>query len=174
MAGMDTRDDAASATPRLGRYTIDTESSTIRFDTRHLFGLLPVHGTFAVRSGTVEVAEQVGESTLSVEVDAKSFHTGNDGRDNEVKSAKFLDTERHPVITFASGKIEGTKVTGTLTACGVDRPATLTVVELDSADDRFTTRATTRVDRTEFGVTAKPGMAGRHLDLTLEITCVRS
>jgi polyisoprenoid-binding protein YceI len=38
--------------------------------------------------------------------------------------------------------------------------------------ETFTVRATTRVDRTEFGVTAAGLMAGRHLDLTLEVTCV--
>jgi polyisoprenoid-binding protein YceI len=38
----------------------------------------------------------------------------------------------------------------------------------------FTVRATTRVDRTEFGVTAARTMAARHLDLTLDVTCVHA
>ena len=37
----------------------------------------------------------------------------------------------------------------------------------------FTVRATTRIDRTEFGVTAYRGLAGRHLDLSVEAQCVR-
>ena len=38
----------------------------------------------------------------------------------------------------------------------------------------FTVRATTRIDRTEFGMTAQPGMTGRHLDMTVEVRCVRT
>ena len=41
-------------------------------------------------------------------------------------------------------------------------------------DERsFTASGTVRVDRTEFGVTAMRGLAGRYLDLTLEVRCVR-
>jgi hypothetical protein len=40
--------------------------------------------------------------------------------------------------------------------------------------DAFTVRARTRIDRTAFGVTASRGLAGRHLDVTLEIRCVRA
>ncbi|EST21255.1 hypothetical protein N566_27555 [Streptomycetaceae bacterium MP113-05] len=171
---MDATQDDVTATPALGRYAIDTDASTIHFRSRHLFGLLPVKGTFAINSGTVDVAEPVGESALRVEIDAASFHTGNDHRDGDVKSAKFLDTDKHPVITFAADGVEGTAITGRITACGVEKPATLQVQRTTVTASGFTARATTRVDRTEFGVTGSPGMAGRHLDLTLEVVCVRS
>ncbi len=35
-------------------------------------------------------------------------------------------------------------------------------------------RASTRIDRTEFGVTAYRGAAGRYLDMTVEVRCVRT
>jgi hypothetical protein len=35
-------------------------------------------------------------------------------------------------------------------------------------------RATTRIDRTEYGVTAARGLAARHLDVTVEVRCVRN
>jgi len=38
----------------------------------------------------------------------------------------------------------------------------------------FTARATTRVDRTEFGITASRGLAARYLDLTVEVQCTRT
>jgi polyisoprenoid-binding protein YceI len=38
----------------------------------------------------------------------------------------------------------------------------------------FTVRASTRIDRTEFGVTAYRGVAGRYLDMTMEVRCVRT
>ncbi|MFJ4002556.1 YceI family protein [Streptomyces sp. NPDC090023] len=163
-----------TTTPRLGRYVIDPARSSITFTTRHVFQLLPVRGTFTIRDGTVDVAEPLAASRLRVEIDAASFSTGNDRRDREVRSAKFLDTDRHPLITFAAERVDATQVSGTLTACGISRPASLSVVRSEVRAGSFTVRATTRVDRTEFGVTASPGMAGRRLDLTLEVTCVHT
>ncbi|MFG2813569.1 YceI family protein [Streptomyces sp. NPDC048410] len=171
---MDATGNPTTTTPRLGRYTIDAASSSITFTTRHVFGLLPVRGTFAIRGGTVDVAEPLAASRLRVEIDSASFSTGNDRRDGEVRSAKFLDTDRHPLITFVSERVDATRVSGTLTACGVARPASLSVVRAEVRAGSFTVRATTRVDRTEFGVTASRGMAGRRLDLMLEVTCVRA
>jgi hypothetical protein len=40
-----------------------------------------------------------------------------------------------------------------------------------TAGQSFTASATVRVDRTEFGVTAMPGLVGRYLDLTVEVRC---
>jgi polyisoprenoid-binding protein YceI len=91
-----------------------------------------------------------------------------------VRSARFLDTGTHPVITFTAGRLDGQSLTGTLTVRGVSRPVTLTVERVEAAAGWFAARATTRIDRTEFGVTAQRGMAGRYLDLTVEARCVRS
>jgi polyisoprenoid-binding protein YceI len=174
MVCMSAQREHATKTPRLGRYAVDTRRSGITFRSRHMFGLLPVRGTFVVRSGTVDVAEPLAESRIEVEVDAASFHTGNDHRDGDVRSAKFLDVANHPVFTFVSDTVGESEITGTLTAHGVARPVTLTVDghEPEQADGSFTVRATTRVDRTDFGITAARGLAGRHLDLTLEVVCV--
>ncbi|MFF4397406.1 YceI family protein [Streptomyces sp. NPDC001480] len=172
---MDATGNTAMTTPRLGRYTIDTDNSSISFKSRHVFGLLPVRGTFAVRGGTIEVTEPLSASRVHAEVDALSFRTGHAQRDTAVRSAKFLDADRHPLITFVSGQVDatGTTVAGTLTACGTSRPARLSIVRCEVLADAFTVHATTQVDRTEFGVTAARGMAGRRLDLTLDIRCLR-
>jgi len=170
---MDATSSNVTTTPRLGPYTIDTSRSSITFKTRHIFGLLPVHGTFEIRAGTIEVAEPLSESSMRVEVEAASFSTGNDHRDDEIRSAKFLDTDRYLLITFVSDHVDATAVSGTLTACGVARPVSLSIVRSEVFAETFTVHATTRIDRTDFGVTAVPSMAGRVLDLTLEATCVR-
>ncbi|MEU9479218.1 YceI family protein [Streptomyces sp. NPDC048191] len=163
-----------TTTPRLGRYTIDPDGSSVTFTGRHLFGLLPVRGTFAVRGGTVEVAEPLSGSRVRAEIDAASFRTGNDRRDTAVRSARFLDAGRHPLITFASDRVDATAVSGTLTVCGRSRPAVLSIAHREVFADAFTVRVTAQVDRTDFGVTAARGMAGRRLGLTLEIRCLRA
>ncbi|HEY7432057.1 MAG TPA: YceI family protein [Streptosporangiaceae bacterium] len=161
-------------TPQLGRYAIDPSRSAVRFRTRHMFGLGPVRGTFAIKSGTVDVAEPMTASGIHAEIDAASFRTSNRQRDDAVRSTRFLDTAAHPVITFTASRLEGHTLTGTLTVRGVTRPVTLTVDQVEAAADGFTARATTRIDRTEFGVTAQRGLAGRYLDLTVEARCGRS
>ncbi|MEW2133249.1 YceI family protein [Streptomyces sp. NPDC005435] len=161
-------------TPRPGRYTIDPDGSALSFRTTHVFGLLPVRGTFALRGGTVDVADPLSGSRIGAEVDAASFRSGNAQRDGAVRSARFLDTGTHPLITFVSAEVGADAVSGTLTAHGVSRPVRLSVVRLDVLADAFTVRATLRVDRTEFGVTASPGMAGRRLELTVVARCVRA
>lgn len=171
---MDAKQDQVIAPPRLGRYEIDTKNSTVSFKTKHLFGLGGVRGSFAVKSGTVDVAEPVGDSSIRVEIDTASFDSGHEQRDGAVRSDKFLDAAGHPVITFVSTGVEGGTVTGSLTVRKVTKPVTLTVETSDVSPTGFSVRATTRIDRTEFGVTAARGMAGRHLDMTLEISCVRA
>jgi polyisoprenoid-binding protein YceI len=170
---MQTKSEHTAATPRLGRYEIDTRSSTVRFRTRHLFGLGPVRGSFAIRAGTVDIAEPLAGSRIRAEIDAASFRTGNAARDAAVRSARFLDAGTHPDMTFASERTDGSTLTGTLTVRGVTRPVTLSVEQPTVAPESFTVRAAARIDRTEFGVTASRGLAGRYLDLTLEVRCLR-
>jgi polyisoprenoid-binding protein YceI len=162
-----------TTTPQLGRYEIDAGRSTVTFRTRHLFGLAPLRGRFAVRGGTVDIAEPLAASAVCAQIDAASFHTRHPQRDASVRSARLLDVARHPVVTFTSERIDGRELTGTLTVRGVTRPVTLSVEPLELSPRSFTVRATTRIDRTEFGVTAYRGLAARYLTMSLEIQCVR-
>ena len=161
--------------PRLGHYEIDTSRSRVTFRTRHMFGLGPVGGTFAIRSGSVDIAEPLADSAVQAEIDAASFRTGNEQRDQSVLSARLLDATRYPVISFRDGHVgaDGTTIRGTLTVREVARPVSLSIGQVTVDGQSFTASATVRVDRTEFGVTAMRGLAGRYLDLTLEVQCVR-
>lgn len=90
--------------PPAGTYAIDTTRSVIRFYTRHIFGLGRVRGSFAVRSGRIEAGASPGRSSAAAEIDAGSFTTGNGTRDHAVRSARYLNVERHPTILFVSGE----------------------------------------------------------------------
>ena len=143
------------------------------FRTRHLFGLAPVRGTFALRSGTVDVTEPLASSRLRVEIDAASFRTGLSPRDITVRSARFLDTGRHPVMVFVAEKTDGDTLDGALTVCGTTRPVRLPLELSLQPDGSFTARAAVRIDRTEFGISAARGLAARYLDVSAEFRCVR-
>ena len=160
-------------TPRLGHYEIDVSQSRVTFRTRHMFGLGPVRGTFAIRSGSADIAEPLTDSAIHAEIDTASFSTGNKQRDSSVLSARFLDAARFPVISFRDGHVcaDGSTIRGTLTVREVCRPVSLSIGQVTVAGPSFTASATVRVDRTEFGLTAIPGLAGRYLDLTVEVRC---
>jgi polyisoprenoid-binding protein YceI len=165
---------AAPATLQPGRYEIDTSCSAVTFRTRHMFGLAPVRGSLAIRAGTVDVAWALTDPGVYAEIDTASFRTGNGQRDSNVRSARLLDAGQYPVITFRSERLDGQALTGALTVRDVTRPVSLSIEQSAVSPGSFTARATTRIDRTEFGVTAYRGLAGRYLDLTVEVRCVRN
>jgi polyisoprenoid-binding protein YceI len=171
---MQTTHSLAAATPRLGRYQIDPDGSRLTFRTRHLFGLAPVRGRFAVRGGTVDVSEPVTGSRVRAEIESGSFRTGNPVRDAQVRSARFLATDAHPVLAFSSEGLDGQVLTGTLTVREVTRPVRVLTEVTGVSPGSFTARATVRIDRYDFGVTASRGLAGRYLDMTVEVRAVRA
>jgi polyisoprenoid-binding protein YceI len=176
MGGMQNTSAVIATTPQPGHYTIDPGRSLVTFVTRHLFGLARVKGSFAIRGGTADVADPLGASAIHAEIETASFRTNSGQRDRSVLSPRFLDATRHPVITFRSDRIEaGDQVlTGTVTVRGTTRPITLAVTWCEVSRGSFTARATARIDRTEFGVTASRGLAARYLDLTVEVQCTRN
>ena len=161
-------------TPRPGQYEIDTSHSAVTFRTRHLFGLAPVRGSFAIRAGTIDVAEPFTGSSVYAQIDPASFRTGNGQRDNNVRSERLLDVGRYPVITFRSEGADGQSLTGTLTVRNVTMPVILSIEQTAVTPGAFNARASMRIDRTEFGLTAYRGVAGRYLDMTVEVRCVRT
>jgi polyisoprenoid-binding protein YceI len=164
----------AGAIPRPGRYEIDISCSAVTFRTRHLFGLAPVRGSFAIRAGTIEVDEPLARSSAFVQIDAASFRTGNGQRDDQVRSERLLDTDRYLVITFRSASMDGLTLTGMLTVRNVTMPVTLSIEQTAARARWFNAGASMRIDRNDFGVTAYRGMAGRYLDMTVEVRCVRT
>jgi polyisoprenoid-binding protein YceI len=71
------------------------------------------------------VTEPLSDSRIRVEIDAASFRTGLGARDNTVRSSRFLDAGRHPVLVFVAEKMEGDALSGALTICGTTRPVRL-------------------------------------------------
>jgi len=167
---------AIAAAPQPGHYTIDPGESGVTFRTRHLFGLAPVRGRFAIGRGVAEISDPVTGSSILAEIDAASFWTGSTARDRSVLSARFLDPARYPAITFQSREIEPERMmlTGTLTVRDITLPVSLAISTCEVARDSFTVRSTTMIDRTQFGITAARGLAARDLELTVNVRWVRA
>jgi polyisoprenoid-binding protein YceI len=163
--------------PPIGHYTIDPGRSRITFSGRHLFGLAPVRGGFAVNSGWVRVADPITNSSAEAEIDAASFDTGNRQRDNEIRSKRFLNADRYPVIDFTSGHVRESGgrwiLEGVLTVHEVAKTIHLEIQRAAATNGTFTARASTRIDRTEFGIDAMVGLSGSTFALVVDITAVR-
>jgi polyisoprenoid-binding protein YceI len=105
--------------PAVGHYRIDPTRTTVRFSSRHLFGLGAVSGTVKLLEADFRITEPLS-ATLPAVLDAASFDTGNRRRDADVRSAKYLDEAAYPEITFDSQQVllhEGKWVAaGTFTA----------------------------------------------------------
>jgi hypothetical protein len=56
----------------------------------------------------------------------------------------------------------------------VTMPVTLSIERTAARARWFDARASACIDRNEFGVTAYRGMAGRYLDMTIDVRCVRT
>lgn len=163
--------------PGAGEYRVDPGACAVAFTTRHLFGLAPVRGTFDVREGHLHVAEQPERTAVRVTIAAPSFATGNTSRDAMVRSATYLDADRHPDITFRATAAERTAggwvAPGQLTVRDVTRDLAVQVDAASVNGRDVTLRAHARVDRYAFGITAMKGMTGRYLDITLDVTARR-
>jgi polyisoprenoid-binding protein YceI len=140
------------------------------FSVRHMM-VTHVRGHFKDIHGTL-VFDPAEPRVTSVEavIDAAGIWTGEADRDAHLKSADFLDVERHPHITFKGKQVEITGasdavLTGELTIRGVTRNVPLRVQYLgqwqtpwweDGVDKGPKTRAgfvaTTTINRHDFGV----------------------
>ncbi len=117
--------------PAVGTYALDASHTQVGFAVRHM-AVSKVRGRFTTFEGTLVVAEDPTESSLSVTIDAASIDTRDENRDNHLRTNDFFDVENHPTWTFVSTSVvpEGPtewKVTGDLTVRGATKPVTLDV-----------------------------------------------
>jgi len=163
----------AIAVPAPGSYRIDPARSAVTFTTRHLFGLGPVRGTFALREGQIEITDPVQQSSARARISAASFRTGNPGRDAAVLSARLLDAGTYPDITFSSSRLDHAGghwiLHGLLTVHGTARPVEVLVAEAQSGGPGLRLRASVHIDRYDFGITGFKGLAARRLTIGLDI-----
>jgi len=115
--------------PTPGTFDLDASHSLVGFAVRHLM-VSKTRGRFGAVSGVVTVAEDPLESTVDISIDVASISTGDDKRDEHLRSPDFFDAEQYPTITFKSTRIadhhKGRFVLeGDLTVHGITRPVVL-------------------------------------------------
>jgi polyisoprenoid-binding protein YceI len=171
-------------------YKIDPTHSSAHFVIRHLM-ITNIRGGFDKVEGTVVYdPDSLDASSIDVQIDVDTLNTSDSNRDTHVKSAEFLDVEKYPTITFKSKKIIRTgdgelKATGDLTIHGTSKDATL-IVDGPSGESkdpwgsvRIGASATTRIKRSDFGLTWNAGLEtggvllGDDLKIELNVSLIK-
>ncbi|MHB8452772.1 MAG: YceI family protein [Mycobacteriales bacterium] len=114
----------------VGTWTIDPVHSDISFTVRHMM-VSKVRGRFATFEGKITTSPNPLESSAEITVDLSSIDTGNEQRDNHLRSADFFSAEDHPKMTFRTTGVrqdgDGYVVDGELTLKEVTRTVPLIV-----------------------------------------------
>jgi polyisoprenoid-binding protein YceI len=138
-----------------GSWTLDAARSEVRLETRHTWGLRPLHGVFRQVTGNGTVTA-TGEVSGVITVAAGSVDTRNPIRDRHLRSADFFDIASHPDLTFAAEDVrpadEGVRITGQLTVRGRTRPAAFDATVSATADEVWLD-GKLQVNRADFGLT---------------------
>jgi polyisoprenoid-binding protein YceI len=145
------------------KWNFDFTHSNVDFSVRHLL-VSKVRGRFNKWSGTLLIDEDdLGASSVEVQIDAASVDTSEPKRDEHLRSAEFFDVEKFPHLTFKSTGVEKNgddrlRVAGDLTLHGITRPVVLDVERGGSVRDpwglqRTGFTVTTSIDRKDFGIT---------------------
>jgi polyisoprenoid-binding protein YceI len=88
------------------KWSVDLAHSEIEFKVRHLM-IAGVRGSFKKFDASIyTTGKDFSTAEVDFWIDTASVSTGSDIRDEHLRSADFLDTERYPQITFLSNTIK--------------------------------------------------------------------
>ena len=162
-----------------GRYAVDTGHTQILWQVDHL-GFSNYDGQFGGVTGTLEIdPARLAEARVAITVPASGLVTTVEGLTKHMLTPDFLDPAKHPTARFRSTKVEKTgaltaRITGDLTLLGVTGPVTLDTrfVGAGPGMDPAKTlnvgfEATTRLKRSDFGMTFGVPMVSDDVDLRI-------
>jgi polyisoprenoid-binding protein YceI len=113
-------------------WKIDSIHSDVKFKVKHLL-ISTVNGQFKTFDAEIKSGnDDFTNAEIKFEADVNSIDTGNEMRDNHLKSEDFFDADNHPKMTFVSksfnkiadGKYE---LSGDMTIRGNTKPVKLNV-----------------------------------------------
>ncbi|MEM9201940.1 MAG: YceI family protein [Actinomycetota bacterium] len=140
--------------------TWDLAPATTTTLTLKKLGFITVEAAVSVTDGTIVIDDDGSIASIEATLDAASFASGNDKRDEHVRGEDFFDTDTHPTIRFASTSAEptadGYRVDGTLTIKGQSHSTSLLVGGLTTTAAEASFTANTTIDRTGVGVAKMP------------------
>ncbi|HVR28606.1 MAG TPA: YceI family protein [Thermoanaerobaculia bacterium] len=164
-------------------YDVDAVHSAVMFRAKRM-GVVYVYGRFNEFAGTLDIdGESLASGKLALEVKTASVDTGNQRRDDHLRSPDFLNAVQLPVMKFETTGVraadEGSyEVTGDLTLHGVTKPVIATVEHVGTGKDprsgktllgfegRFTLK------RSDFGMSFMAGPVSDEIDVHIALHAV--
>ena len=156
----------ATATPTkttvpTGTWSIDPIHSKLGFAVKHM-GVSTVRGEFREFEGTIEVGESLDRARAYGTVEVASVDTGNDQRDQHLRSPDFFSAGDHPRLRFESTRIEQVdedtlRITGDLEINGTVREVELEAEILGTGigsqdEERLGLEVRGQISRKDFGM----------------------
>jgi polyisoprenoid-binding protein YceI len=150
------------STDTLTKWTIDTAHSEITFKVKHLV-ISTVTGKFNEFDAAIETDnDEFENAVITFEAAIESINTGNEDRDNHLKSDDFFNAAEYPKMSFTSTSFRKTgdgeyKLTGDLTIRGNTKTIELDAEYGGTVVDPFgNTKAgfevSGKINRKEFGL----------------------
>jgi len=154
---------AAAGMAEAAQWKIDQAHSSIGFSVSHMV-ISKVPGSFSDFDGSIEFEKgKLDQASVTLTAKTASIDTGNEDRDNHLKSEDFFAAETYPEITFTSTKImpwddNEFKLVGMLTIHGVSKEISLDgtingIVKDPWGNTKAGFSATGSIDRKDFGMT---------------------
>jgi len=150
-----------ASTVNAAEWTIDTAHTEIGFTAKHMV-VARVNGAFNEYSGQVTLdPENITSAKIKGVVKVASINTGNEARDNHLRTSDFFDAENYPEIVFESTEIlkseSGYIAVGNLTMRGVTKSIQLPFQILGPVNDpwgktRVGIEAKGTINRLDWGV----------------------
>lgn len=144
----------------VGTWKADPVHSEVAFSVRHLM-VAKVRGRFSSYEVTIVTSEHPPGSLVTATIDLASIDTCNKTRDNDLRSADYLDVEKYPTMSYRSTGIRRTDggwvIDGELALHGLTRQVPLAVEVNGFGPDpwggqRAGFSATTQISRRDFGI----------------------
>jgi polyisoprenoid-binding protein YceI len=172
-------------------WRIDPMHSSAQFSVRHMM-IATVRGQFGGVKGTVFYDPQnVSASTVDATIDCTTVNTGEPKRDADLKTEKFFDVNRYPVMKFKSARVEAAgagklKVTGDLTINATTQQVVLDVegptpfIRDSQGRTKVGVSGTTKISRKAFGITYNPILdnggvtVGDEVTINLELELIKN
>jgi polyisoprenoid-binding protein YceI len=165
-------------------WKVDNLHSQVQFKIKHMV-VTTVSGTFGKYDVTIEASkDDFSDAKATFEAEVGSISTGNEQRDNHLKSDDFFNAEKFPKIKFVSKGIkksdnEHYKLEGELTLRETTKPITLDVVYGGTVVNPYGMTVagfeiSGKINRKEYGLKWHAATEAGHIvvsdDVRLEIT----
>lgn len=171
------------------KWVIDRSHSYVNFSVSHMV-ISDVTGTFNDFITVVNAAkDDFSDATISVAIKAKSVDTGNEKRDNHLRSKDFFNTDKDSIMTFTSKSIQKLsdtdyKITGDLTMRGVTKQVVLNTKYKGRATNPWgqtiaAFKGNTVINRKDFGLEwnkaleAGGFLVGDNVEITIAVELIK-